>query len=122
VLATAILDRLLHHATTLNIKGESFRLREKRKAGLLGRRTKGTGRGWGRRLIQAGASGRYRTTTSENRGRLKLANRGLRAPAWTTKPIDFTVTITAVDLAGNESAPSLPVRVRHPGGTPVQKN
>jgi DNA replication protein DnaC len=37
VLATAILDRLLHHATTLNIKGESFRLREKRRAGLLGR-------------------------------------------------------------------------------------
>lgn len=36
VLATAILDRLLHHATTLNIKGESFRLKEKRKAGLLG--------------------------------------------------------------------------------------
>jgi len=35
VLATAILDRLLHHATTINIKGESFRLREKRKAGLL---------------------------------------------------------------------------------------
>ncbi len=38
VLATAILDRLLHHATTVNIKGESYRLREKRKAGLLGRR------------------------------------------------------------------------------------
>ncbi|MEK9142615.1 MAG: IS21-like element helper ATPase IstB [Nitrospirota bacterium] len=37
VLATAILDRLLHHATTLNIKGESFRLREKKKAGLFGR-------------------------------------------------------------------------------------
>ena len=37
VLATAILDRLLHHATTLNIKGESYRLKEKRKAGLLGR-------------------------------------------------------------------------------------
>ena len=35
VVATAILDRLLHHATTLNIKGESFRLKEKRKAGLL---------------------------------------------------------------------------------------
>jgi DNA replication protein DnaC len=40
VLATAILDRLLHHATTLNIKGESYRLRDKRKAGLLGRRVK----------------------------------------------------------------------------------
>ena len=39
VLATAILDRLLHHATTLNIKGESYRLREKKKAGLLGRRS-----------------------------------------------------------------------------------
>ncbi len=35
VIATAILDRLLHHATTLNIKGESFRLKEKRKAGLI---------------------------------------------------------------------------------------
>jgi DNA replication protein DnaC len=40
VLATAILDRLLHHATTLNIKGESYRLKDKRKAGLLGRRSK----------------------------------------------------------------------------------
>lgn len=37
VLATAILDRLLHHATTVNIKGESYRLKEKRRAGLLGR-------------------------------------------------------------------------------------
>lgn len=39
VLATAILDRLLHHASTLNIKGDSFRLKEKRRAGLLGRAT-----------------------------------------------------------------------------------
>lgn len=38
VLATAILNRLLHHPTTLNIKGERYRLREQRKAGLLGRR------------------------------------------------------------------------------------
>ena len=37
VLATAILDRLLHHASTLNVKGDSYRLKEKRKAGLLGR-------------------------------------------------------------------------------------
>jgi DNA replication protein DnaC len=40
VLATAVLDRLLHHATTLNIKGESYRLKEKRKAGLLGKSSK----------------------------------------------------------------------------------
>ena len=35
MIATAILDRLLHHSTTINIKGESYRLREKLKAGLL---------------------------------------------------------------------------------------
>jgi DNA replication protein DnaC len=34
VMAAAALDRLLHRATILNIKGESFRLKEKRKAGL----------------------------------------------------------------------------------------
>jgi len=37
VIATAILDRLLHHSTVVNIKGESYRLKEKRKAGLLTR-------------------------------------------------------------------------------------
>lgn len=37
VIATAILDRLLHYSTTLNIKGESYRLKEKRRAGLLSR-------------------------------------------------------------------------------------
>jgi DNA replication protein DnaC len=37
VIATAILDRLLHHSTIINIKGESYRLKEKRKAGLLAR-------------------------------------------------------------------------------------
>jgi DNA replication protein DnaC len=37
VVATAILDRLLHYSTTLNIKGESYRIKEKRRAGLLGR-------------------------------------------------------------------------------------
>jgi DNA replication protein DnaC len=35
VLATAILDRLLHHSHTLLITGESYRLREKRKSGLI---------------------------------------------------------------------------------------
>lgn len=36
VIATAVLDRLLHHSHVLNIRGESYRLREKRRAGLLG--------------------------------------------------------------------------------------
>ena len=33
VLAAAILDRLLHHSHTLMIQGESYRLRQKKKAG-----------------------------------------------------------------------------------------
>jgi len=35
VIATAILDRVLHHAVTLNIRGNSYRLKEKLKAGLV---------------------------------------------------------------------------------------
>src|SRR5947199_3831822 len=35
IIATAILDRLLHHSTTVNIRGESYRLKERSKAGLL---------------------------------------------------------------------------------------
>ena len=35
VMATAVLDRLLHHATTVNIRGDSYRMKERRKAGLL---------------------------------------------------------------------------------------
>lgn len=35
VIATAILDRLLHHSTTINIRGESYRLKERKQAGLL---------------------------------------------------------------------------------------
>ena len=53
VLATAILDRLLHHSTTINIKGESYRLKTKRKAGMLsvavkeeGKAVSGNNPGW----------------------------------------------------------------------------
>jgi DNA replication protein DnaC len=35
VIATAILDRLLHHAVTLNIRGHPYRLEDKLKAGLI---------------------------------------------------------------------------------------
>ena len=34
VLASAILDRVLHHSTTINIRGQSYRLREKRQASI----------------------------------------------------------------------------------------
>ncbi len=36
VIATAVLDRLLHHSHVLNIRGDSYRLREKKRAGVLG--------------------------------------------------------------------------------------
>lgn len=34
-MATAIVNRLLHHSHVLNIRGESYRLREKKRASLL---------------------------------------------------------------------------------------
>jgi DNA replication protein DnaC len=39
VIASAILDRLLHHSTTINIKGESYRLKDKKKAGVIAKNT-----------------------------------------------------------------------------------
>lgn len=35
VLATALLDRLLHHAHVLNIRGETYRLKDRRKTGVV---------------------------------------------------------------------------------------
>lgn len=35
VIAAAILDRLLHHSHVINIRGDSYRLREKKRAGLV---------------------------------------------------------------------------------------
>jgi hypothetical protein len=35
VVATAILDRLLHHSHVITIRGDSYRLREKRRTGLI---------------------------------------------------------------------------------------
>ena len=36
VIASAVLDRLVHHSTIINIRGKSYRLREKQKTGLIG--------------------------------------------------------------------------------------
>jgi len=35
IIAAAILDRILHHSTTVNIKGNSYRLRKKFKEALI---------------------------------------------------------------------------------------
>lgn len=34
VIASVVLDKILHHCTTINIKGESYRLKDRRKLGL----------------------------------------------------------------------------------------
>ena len=34
-IASAILDRLLHHSTTVNIRGDSYRLKDKRRSGMM---------------------------------------------------------------------------------------
>ena len=39
VVATAILDRLLHHSHVITIRGDSYRLKEKRRSGLLQKST-----------------------------------------------------------------------------------
>ena len=36
MIAAAVLDRLLHHSHALIIQGDSYRLRQKKRAGLLG--------------------------------------------------------------------------------------
>jgi len=35
IIATAVLDRLLHHSTTVNIRGGSYRLKGRHRAGSL---------------------------------------------------------------------------------------
>jgi len=35
VIAAAVLDRVLHHCTTVNIKGESYRFKDRKKYGLM---------------------------------------------------------------------------------------
>jgi DNA replication protein DnaC len=34
VAAAAVIDRLLHYSTTVNIRGDSYRLKDKKRAGL----------------------------------------------------------------------------------------
>ena len=40
VLTAAMLDRILHHASVVQISGESYRLKDKRRAGILARPAK----------------------------------------------------------------------------------
>jgi DNA replication protein DnaC len=54
IIATAILDRLLHHSTTINIRGESYRLKDRRRAGLVAGREEDSAAGGVRPLPSLG--------------------------------------------------------------------
>ncbi|MDH3236666.1 MAG: IS21-like element helper ATPase IstB [Alphaproteobacteria bacterium] len=53
VLTAAMLDRILHHATVVQISGESYRLKDKRRAGILARPQPGLAAG-----VTTGAKGK----------------------------------------------------------------
>ena len=42
-LTSAMLDRLLHHAHVIQIRGDSYRLRDKRRAGIVGQQAAAIG-------------------------------------------------------------------------------
>jgi DNA replication protein DnaC len=60
VVATAILDRLLHHSQVLTIRGDSYRLRAKRKSGLI-KPPAGDGTAVGSASLRA-VTGQHQTT------------------------------------------------------------
>jgi hypothetical protein len=57
IVATAILDRLLHHGHVHTIRGDSYRLRAKRKSGLTGRGDTVTGSNIRRADLAPGQAG-----------------------------------------------------------------
>jgi hypothetical protein len=70
VVASAILDRLLHHGSIVNLRGESYRLKDKRRAGLIGsatdlRERRTSGQPDRDRSLQAKYESRFLPTTSK---------------------------------------------------------
>ncbi|MGY4363068.1 hypothetical protein ACVWZR_002256 [Bradyrhizobium sp. i1.3.1] len=64
VVATAILDRLLHHSHVLTIRGDSYRLRAKRKSGLIKAPLAGDGPPVGSASLRPVTGGNDHQTTS----------------------------------------------------------
>ena len=67
VLTAAMLDRILHHATVVQISGESYRLKDKRRAGIVARPAKRTDDGQGRGRLSCLLPSRVRATNSKTR-------------------------------------------------------
>jgi len=80
VIATAILDRILYHSTTINIQGNSYRLRENVKAGAhLGARNP-TSRGRGGEFSMSLDSQGARKKWLFGIGMVKMDTNGERGP------------------------------------------
>jgi len=82
VVATAILDRLLHHSHVITIRGDSYRMHEKRRRGL--RRLRSTTR---RRRNPRPTPSRDESRVEEGRGGLRLGQ-SLRFPS-PSRPGEF---------------------------------
>lgn len=64
VVATAILDRLLHHSHVLTIRGDSYRLRAKRQSGLIKAPPAGDAATVGSAALHAATGGEHQPTQS----------------------------------------------------------
>lgn len=83
VMAAAILDWLLYHSTAVNTKGEGYRLKEKRRAG----------------LVRSGPGGGEGGTAWEDRLRLELMER-VRNPKSPLPPPGESSPLTVDELLG----------------------
>ena len=94
VLTAAMLDRVLHHATVVQIGGDSYRLKDKRRAGIMARpqpASAGKPTSWRRREHSGRVS--FKLPIPDNPGQIQSAvDRKLRSPKSTA---DWTTTLTS---------------------------
>lgn len=90
VVATAILDRLLHHSHVLTIRGDSYRLRAKRKSGLIKTPTAGDGPPVGSASLRPVTGGNNLQPRSQSRwwGQFFMTQRGQFRMAFDTNEMD----------------------------------
>ena len=81
VLTAAMLDRLLHHSTVVSIQGESYRLKDKRRAGLLKATRHG---GIGMKACPGGSTVTSRAPLRRTRGGRSAPRGSLLWTTWTS--------------------------------------
>ena len=107
VLTAAMLDRILHHATVVQISGESYRLKDKRRAGIMARPQVGKDnwpRCWAwmaRSIIPICSLSETSCATSGNR-------------AWRIGPGRSVRFVSSVTMATSVFAPSAPAAATRP--------